>query len=100
MALPVPVSEAARLSETPVAFARVCLCGVETGIASAGEKWVFLVHYPGAEATPVSPVLCWGGEQWCCWFQRRYVVAPRLSPGAVRKLLTACLCGYCPGRLV
>ena len=60
MALPVPASEAARLSETPVAFARVCLCRVETAIASAGEKWVFLVHFPGAEVTPVSPVLCWG----------------------------------------
>ena len=60
MALPVPVSEAARLYETPVAFARVCLCGVETAIAFAGEKWVFLVHFPDAEVTPVSPVLCWG----------------------------------------
>ena len=60
MALPVPVSEAVRLSETPVTFARVCLCGVETAIASAGEKWVFLVHFPVAEVTPVSPVLCWG----------------------------------------
>ena len=48
------------MSETPVAFARVCLCGVETAIAFAGEKWVFLVHFPGAEVTPVSPVLCWG----------------------------------------
>ena len=48
------------MSETPVAFARVCLCRVETAIASAGEKWVFLVHFPGAEVTPVSPVLCWG----------------------------------------
>ena len=56
MALPVPVSEASRLSETPVAFARVCLCGVETAIAFAGEKWVFLVHFPGAEVMPVSPV--------------------------------------------
>ena len=62
MALPVPVSEAARLSETPVAFARVCLCGVETAIAFAGEKWVFLVHFPDAEVTPVSPVLCWGAS--------------------------------------
>ena len=48
------------MSETPVAFARVCLCGVETAIAFAGEKWVFLVHFPGAEVMPVSPVLCWG----------------------------------------
>ena len=61
MALLVPVSEVARLPETPVAFARVCLCGVETAIAFAGEKWVFLVHFSGAEVTPVSPVLCWGG---------------------------------------
>ena len=62
MALLVPVSEVARLPETPVAFARVCLCGVETAIAFAGEKWVFLVHFSGAEVTPVSPVLCWGGR--------------------------------------
>ena len=48
------------MSETPVAFARLCLCVVETAIAFAGEKWVFLVHFPGAEVTPVSPVLCWG----------------------------------------
>ena len=53
MALLVPVSEVARLPETPVAFARVCLCGVETAIAFAGEKWVFLVHFSGAEVTPV-----------------------------------------------
>ena len=62
MALLVPVSEVARLPETPVAFARVCLCGVETAIAFAGEKWVFLVHFSGAEVTPVSPVLCWGAS--------------------------------------
>ena len=60
VALLVPVGEGARLSETPVAFARVCLCGVETAIAFAVEKWVFLVHFSGAEVTPVSPVLCWG----------------------------------------
>ena len=60
MALPVPVSEVARLPETTVAFARVCLRGVETAIAFAGEKWVFLVHFPGAEVTPVSAFPCWG----------------------------------------
>ena len=54
MALPVPVSEVARLSETPVAFARVCLCGVETAIAFAGEKWAFLVRISVAEVTVVS----------------------------------------------
>ena len=60
MALPVPVSEVARLSETPVAFARVCLCGVETAIAFAGEKWAFLVQFSGAEVMPVSMVAVQG----------------------------------------
>ena len=88
MALPVPVGAAARLCETPVAFARLCLRGVETVIAFAaagrastataiafagagrastetviafaGEKWVLLVHFLGAEVTPVSLILCWG----------------------------------------
>ena len=50
----------ARWSETAVAFARWCLCGIETAIAFAGEKWVFLVHFPGAEVTPVSAFPCWG----------------------------------------
>ena len=57
---PGSVGQVARLSETIVAFARLCLCGIETAIAFAGEKGVFLVHFPGAEVTPVSPVLCWG----------------------------------------
>ena len=74
MALPVPVGAAARLCETPVAFARLCLRGVETVIAFAaagrastetviafaGEKWVLLVHFLGAEVTPVSRLPCWG----------------------------------------
>ena len=59
MALPVPVSEAARLSETPVAFARVCLCGVETAIAFAGEKWVFWVSVSVAVVMVVS---CWSAS--------------------------------------
>ena len=45
---------AAWLSETPVAFARWCLCGSETAIAFAGEKWVFLVQFVGAEVMQVS----------------------------------------------
>ena len=71
---PGPVGQAARLSETPVAFARSRLCGVETPvafagagrsltetvIAFAGEKWVFLVQFSGAEVLSVSAVPCWG----------------------------------------
>ena len=38
---------AAWLSETPVAFACLCVCGIETAIAFAGEKWAFLVSSPG-----------------------------------------------------
>ena len=49
-----PVGQVARLSETPVAFARLCLCGFETAIAFAGENWVFLVCFSGAEVVPVS----------------------------------------------
>ena len=74
MELPVTVGEVARLSETAVAFARVCLCGVETAIAFAGtgrastetavafagEKWAFLVQFLVAEVTPVSVIPCWG----------------------------------------
>ena len=66
---------AERLSETGVAFARVHLYGIETAIAFAGEKWAFLVQFSGAEVSSVSMVPCWGGEQWCCWFQRRHVSA-------------------------
>ena len=50
----------ARLPETGVAFARWYLCGIETAIAFAGEKWVFLACFSGAEVMPVSAVPCWG----------------------------------------
>ena len=56
---PGPVDQAARLFETGVAFARVCLCGIETVIAFACEKWVFLVQFSGAEVMSVSVVPCW-----------------------------------------
>ena len=57
---PGPVDQAARLSETIVAFARLCLCGIETAIAFAGEKWVFLLQLLGAEVMPVSTVAVQG----------------------------------------
>ena len=52
--------EVTRLSETIVAFARLCLCGIETAIAFAGEKWEFLVQFSGAEVMPVSTVAVQG----------------------------------------
>ena len=57
---PGAVGQVARLSETPVAFARLYPCGSETTIAFAGEKRVFLAHFPRTEVTPVSAVHCWG----------------------------------------
>ena len=46
--------EAARWSETGVAFARLRLRGIETGVAFAGEKWVFLACFSVAEVMVVS----------------------------------------------
>ena len=51
---PGPVGQVAWLSETPIAFARWCGGRVETAIAFAGENWVFLVCFSGAEVMPVS----------------------------------------------
>ena len=60
MSQPGDVGQVDRWSETPVAFARLYPCGSETTIAFAGEKWVFLAHFPRTEVTPVSAVPCWG----------------------------------------
>ena len=55
-----PYRPGVRLSETAIAFARSCSCGIETAIAFAGAKWVFLVQFSGAEVMSVSTVPCWG----------------------------------------
>ena len=57
---PGPVGEVTRWSETIVAFACLCLCGIETAVAFAGGKWVFLVQLLGAEVMLVSVAPCWG----------------------------------------
>ena len=63
-----------RLSETAIAFAHSCSCGIETPVAFAGAgrastetvvafvgaKWVFLVQFSGAEVMPVSMVAVQG----------------------------------------
>ena len=56
---PGSVDQVARWSETPVAFARWYLCGIETAIAFAGEKWAFLLLFLGAEVSSVSAAPCW-----------------------------------------
>ena len=54
-------ADAGRASiETAIAFAGAGRASIETVIAFAGEKWVFLVHFSGAEVMPVSEVPCWG----------------------------------------
>ena len=53
---PGPVGQAARLCETPVAFAGTGRASTETGIAFAGEKWAVLVQFSGAEVMVVSMV--------------------------------------------
>ena len=57
---PGPVGQLGRLSETPVAFARSSVRGVETVVAFVGAKWAFLVHFSAAEVMPVSMVAVWG----------------------------------------
>ena len=42
------------MSETPIAFARWCLCGIETAIAFADAKSVFLAQFLGAVVLVVS----------------------------------------------
>ena len=63
-----PVGQMAHLSETAIAFARSCSCGIETGIAFAGagrasnetgiafagENWVFLARFSLVLVLPVS----------------------------------------------
>ena len=51
---PCPVDQAVRFLETPVAFARSCLCGVETAITFAGENRAVLVRLLVAVVTVVS----------------------------------------------
>jgi len=51
-----PADQAARLSETPVAFAGAGRASTETVIAFAGEKWAFLACFSVAVVLLVSTV--------------------------------------------
>ena len=55
-----PCRPGVRLPETVVAFVGAGRASIETVIAFAGEKWVFLVHFSGAEVMQVSRLPCWG----------------------------------------
>ena len=57
---PCPVDQAVRFLETPVAFARSCLCGVETAITFAGENRAVLVRLLVAVVMVVSTVAVQG----------------------------------------
>ncbi len=48
--------QAARSSETAIAFACACMRGIETAITFAGEKRAFMVQFPGAKVSLVSMV--------------------------------------------
>ena len=52
--------QAARSSETTIAFACACMRRIETAIAFAGEKRAFLVQFLGAKVSLVSMVAVWG----------------------------------------
>ena len=56
LALPLPVGIGKLSRETGVTFARSYVGGVETAIAFAGAKWVFLACFSVAEVLAVS---CW-----------------------------------------
>ena len=60
VAPPGPVDQVGRLSETVVAFAGAGRASTETVVAFAGEKWVFLVQFSGAEVMVVSMVAVQG----------------------------------------
>ena len=47
-------------TETVVAFAGAGRVSTETVVAFVDAKWVFLVHFSGAEVMPVSRLPCWG----------------------------------------
>ena len=51
---PAPVGQAARLSETAIAFACAGRAVTETAVAFAGENWTFLVQFSGAVVMSVS----------------------------------------------
>ena len=48
------------LSETAITFARTGRAPIETAVAFAGEKWVFLVCFSLAEVLSVSAVAVQG----------------------------------------
>ena len=90
--------EVARWSETVIGFACWYLCGIETAIAFAGEKWAFLVQFLGAVVSSVAVVPCWRravvllvSTSPCFCVLCALFVAPRppLLPGVCEKVRPA-----------
>ena len=57
---PGAVGRVDRWFETVIAFARLYPCGIETAIAFAGAKWVFLARFSSALVLSVSMVAVQG----------------------------------------
>ena len=64
--------QAARSSETAIAFACACMRGIETAITFAGEKRAFLVQFPGAKVSLVSMVAV-RGQALVLWVSKSRV---------------------------
>ena len=91
------------MSETAIAFARLCLCGVETVVAFVGagravtetggafaaEKWAFWVRFSAAEVMVVSMVAVQGvrsgagGFMLACISGCRGVIGCKVATGGV-----------------
>ena len=74
--------QAARSSETAIAFACTCMRGIETAIAFAGAKWAFSVQFSGAKVSMVSMVAVRGASIGVVGFKalRRSALYATFSP--------------------
>ena len=65
-----PVGQAARLSETPVAFARLCLRGFETAVTFVGASRASTetgVAFARVGSAPTETAIAFAGEKWAFW---------------------------------
>ena len=65
-----PCRPGARLSETVVAFARSCSCGIETPVAFAGACRASIetpVAFAGAGRASIETPVAFAGEKWAFW---------------------------------
>ena len=65
-----PVGQVGRLSETVVAFARSCSCGIETVVAFARSCLCGIetaIAFAGAGRASAETVVAFAGEKWAFW---------------------------------